>query len=115
MVKRLKLGYQVWHLIPPPSPPPSQSHMSSSGHLAIICIKGWGLGLVSSIVLDIALGPYLETISIYSLEIKLHSADNNETFFFGGPDKRDNRNIFFTNNEESGAILNNITAASEAA
>jgi len=40
-------------------------------------------------VLDIALGPYLETISIYSLEIKLHSADNNETFFFGGPDKRD--------------------------
>jgi len=83
MVKRLKLGYQVWHLIPPPFSPPSQSHMSSGGHLAIICIKGWGLGLVSSIVLDIALGPYLETISIYSLEIKLHSADNNETFFFG--------------------------------
>jgi len=36
-------------------------------------------------VLDIALGPYLETILIYSLEIKLHSADNNKTFFFGGP------------------------------
>ena len=87
------------------APPPGRSHVSSGGHLATLCIKGWGLGLVSSIVLDIALGPYLETISIYSLEIKLHSADNNETFFFGGPDKRDNRNIFFTNNEESGAIL----------
>ena len=45
--------------------------------------------MVSSIVLDIALGPHLETILILSLEIKLHSADNNETFFFGGPDKRD--------------------------
>jgi len=34
-------------------------------------------------VLDIALGPYQETILILSLEIKLHSADNNKTFFFG--------------------------------
>jgi len=36
-------------------------------------------------VLDIALGPHQETILILSLEIKLHSADNNKTFFFGGP------------------------------
>jgi len=36
-------------------------------------------------VLDIALGPHLETILIRILEIKLHSADNNKTFFFGGP------------------------------
>ena len=56
-------------------------------------------------MLNIALGPYQETILILSLEIKLHSADNNKTFFLWGPRQRDNQNIFFTNNEESGAIL----------
>jgi len=33
--------------------------------------------------LDIALGPHQETILILSLEIKLHSVDNNKTFFLG--------------------------------
>ena len=63
--QKVKTGVSGMALNPPPplSPPPPRQK-TCDGHLATLCIKGWGLGLVSSIVLDIALGPHLETILI---------------------------------------------------